>query len=101
MPSRQDLTDRWRRLPHPMRWVGVATVGGTLVILGVIFLVLPGPGIPLIILGLAILATEFVWAQIVLERLKTHGSRALRAVLRRGPDRSGQENTPPTGAPPH
>ena len=60
----------WKRLPHTIRWVIVATIGGTLVVLGLIFLVLPGPGLPLIIAGLAVLASEFAWAQIMLHRIK-------------------------------
>ena len=65
----------WRRLPHPIRWVVVATVGATLVVLGLVFMLIPGPGMPLFILGFAILATEFAWAQFVLDRLKHHGAR--------------------------
>lgn len=68
------FTNNWKKLPHPIRWVVVATVGTTLLLLGLTFLVLPGPGIPLIILGLAILATEFTWAEIWLIRTKRHAS---------------------------
>lgn len=73
----------WRKLPHPIRWVVVATVGATLLILGIIFLVLPGPGIPLIIAGLAILATEFTWAEIWLTRTKHHVDKAVKKVRRK------------------
>ena len=73
----------WRKLPHPIRWVVVATVGATLVLLGAIFLVLPGPGIPLIIAGLAILATEFTWAEIWLNRTKHHVNKAVSKVRRK------------------
>jgi Putative transmembrane protein (PGPGW) len=38
-------------------------VGGLFLILGVAMLVLPGPAVLLIPLGLAILATEFRWAK--------------------------------------
>ena len=37
--------------------------GGALVLAGLVLLVLPGPGFLLIIGGLALLATEYVWAQ--------------------------------------
>ena len=73
----------WRKLPHPVRWVVVATVGVTLLILGIAFLVLPGPGIPLIIAGLAILATEFTWAEIWLNRTKHHVNNAVKRVRRK------------------
>ena len=77
------LKDNWKKLPHPFRWVIAATVGFTLVGLGLIFLVLPGPGIPLLISGLAILATEFTWAEILLNRTKHHFSKALKRVRRK------------------
>jgi uncharacterized protein (TIGR02611 family) len=77
------LKGAWRKLPHPIRWVVVASVGATLVILGIIFLVLPGPGIPLIIAGLAILATEFTWAEIWLNRTKHHVNKAVKKVRRK------------------
>lgn len=80
----------WRRLPHPIRWLGVAVVGGGLIGVGVVFLVLPGPGIPLIVLGLVVLATEFAWAEATLRQVKRRGAqaggfakRAVRTVRRR------------------
>jgi uncharacterized protein (TIGR02611 family) len=57
-------------LPHPLRWIIVAAVGSTLSILGIVFLFIPGPGLPLMVLGVAILATEFAWAEVVFARLK-------------------------------
>lgn len=46
----------------------IAVIGGTVVIVGVALLVLPGPGLLTIALGLAILATEFVWARSLLNK---------------------------------
>lgn len=74
--SRESLVARWRSLPHPLRWLGVATVGGTLIVVGAILLVLPGPGLVLIALGVAVLATEFAWAETILNRMKRTGSAA-------------------------
>ena len=37
--------------------------GGTLIITGIMLIPLPGPGLPLIAAGLALLATEFDWAE--------------------------------------
>lgn len=70
------LTAQWHRLPHPLRWVGAAIVGGTLITVGVVLLVLPGPGLVLIALGVAVLATEFAWAEAVLQRMKKAGTAA-------------------------
>ncbi len=48
----------------------IALIGGTVVLLGVIMLVLPGPGVLIIAGGLAILATEFLWAKRMLHKAK-------------------------------
>lgn len=42
--------------------VAVSTVGSSLVLAGVALLFLPGPGLLLIIAGVAVLAREFRWA---------------------------------------
>ncbi len=41
----------------------IALMGGTVLLVGTALLVLPGPGVPIIAAGLAILATEFIWAK--------------------------------------
>ena len=41
----------------------VAIIGGTVLVFGIALIVLPGPAIIVIPAGLAILATEFVWAR--------------------------------------
>jgi uncharacterized protein (TIGR02611 family) len=93
--SRESVVAQWRRLPHPIRWVGVAAVGGALIVVGVILLVLPGPGLVLIALGVAVLATEFAWAESILARMKSTGSAAAdsarRAIAKR------RNGTPPSG----
>ena len=50
------------------RRVVVTTVGGTVLLLGVAMLVLPGPALVVIPLGLAILGIEFAWARRFLDR---------------------------------
>ncbi|HEY3304186.1 MAG TPA: PGPGW domain-containing protein [Candidatus Binatia bacterium] len=49
----------------------VIVVGFTVLLGGVAMLVLPGPAILVIPLGLAILATELVWARRLLNRVKS------------------------------
>jgi hypothetical protein len=61
------LTDISYRLA---RQIVIAVIGGTLLLGGVIMLVTPGPGIALMLAGLAILAVEFAWARIWLRRLR-------------------------------
>lgn len=72
--SRAAVSARCQRLPHPLRWVSVAVAGGACVLVGLVLLVLPGPGIPLLIVGLVILATEFAWAEALLQRVKKNGT---------------------------
>lgn len=76
------MVEGWKRLPHPIRWVGVAIVGGSFIVAGIVMLVLPGPGIAFIVLGLAVLATEFVWAEVLMHKVKRGGKEALRIVRR-------------------
>jgi len=60
-------------------------VGFTLLLLGVVMLVTPGPGWLAIGLGLALLAAEFVWARRLLNRLKAEGQRLRQVVLPSSP----------------
>lgn len=50
--------------------IAIAVVGGTVVLLGVVMIVTPGPGLVGIAVGLAILAVEFAWARRWLKRLR-------------------------------
>ena len=52
------------------RKVSVALIGATVVAVGVALIVLPGPAVLVIPLGLAILASEFLWARRLLLRLR-------------------------------
>ena len=56
----------------------IALIGGTVLLLGVAMLVLPGPGALVIAAGVAILATEFVWARRVWRKAKGTVARARR-----------------------
>lgn len=46
-----------------MKRFATAVVGGLLTLIGVVLLVLPGPGFVVIAAGLAVLAREFTWAK--------------------------------------
>ena len=52
------------------RKLAIATIGASVVALGIAMLVLPGPAILVIPLGLAVLAVEFAWARRWLKRLR-------------------------------
>jgi uncharacterized protein (TIGR02611 family) len=66
--------------------VAVTIAGFAVVLAGAAMLVLPGPGILVIIGGLAILATEYVWAQRLLKIAQEKANQAKAAVLRRKGD---------------
>jgi uncharacterized protein (TIGR02611 family) len=56
-------------------------VGGfTLLLIGIVMLVTPGPGWLVIFLGLGLLAAEFVWAKRLMDRIKHEGGRMRDAV---------------------
>jgi tellurite resistance protein TerC len=55
--------------PSRARKVVVGIIGGTVALVGVAMLVLPGPAFVVIPLGLAILATEFLWARRLLDKI--------------------------------
>lgn len=63
-----------RSLNHGYR-VGVGVVGGLVVVVGLITIPLPGPGWLTVIAGLFVLATEFTWAERLLDFTKRHVKR--------------------------
>ncbi len=65
------------------RRIVIAVVGTTVLLLGVVMIVTPGPAFILIPAGLAILAIEFVWARRWLKKLRE-------MISRRGADKRGQ-----------
>lgn len=73
-------TTYWQAFPKPIRKLLAASVGVVTLLVGVALLVLPGPGIAVVLLGLAILATEFAWARRSLHQVKRHGSRVTQKV---------------------
>jgi len=57
--------------------------GFTLLGIGIVMIVTPGPGWLTILLALGILAAEFVWARRLLDRLKEQGTRLRDTVFPR------------------
>lgn len=58
------LKVRWRRFPHHIRKPVVLTLGIVIIICAGLIGWLPGPGgLPLFLLGITLLATEFHWAE--------------------------------------
>jgi uncharacterized protein (TIGR02611 family) len=59
----------------------VGVIGFTVLAIGVAMIVLPGPAFIVIPLGLAILATEFVWADVLLKKAKDYFQRGKDRVM--------------------
>lgn len=48
----------------------IGVIGVTVLLLGIALIFLPGPAFLVIPIGLAILATEFAWARLLLKKVK-------------------------------
>jgi len=66
---------------HVLKRSAATIVGGVLLALGLAMMVLPGPGILVIVAGLAVLATEYVWARSLLNRAKTQAEKVQEAAV--------------------
>jgi len=56
--------------------------GFTLLLIGIVMIVTPGPGWLVILLGLGLLAAEFVWARRLMDRIKRESDRVRSVVWR-------------------
>jgi uncharacterized protein (TIGR02611 family) len=83
-------------LARAVRRGGVFLVGTTLLVAGAAMLVLPGPGIAVILLGLVVLSAEFQWAQRALAWLRERVSNLKDQAQARLP---GADRRPPGGPP--
>ena len=79
----------------------IGVVGGTVLLLGVVMIVTPGPGIAGIIVGLGILGIEFAWARIWLKKLKSRAQETARQLkdkmARHGKSDAAPATPPPAG----
>ena len=73
-----------------VRKVVVAVLGLSVLAVGVALIVLPGPAVVVIPLGLAILGTEFLWARKLLRHLKVRAQQ----MLGKPPQPAGPEAQP-------
>jgi uncharacterized protein (TIGR02611 family) len=79
-----DQTNGLHPLSQIVRFIGrsgkriaVTVLGFVVLIAGVIMMVTPGPGVLAIVAGLAILASEWAWAERALDRAKAGGKAVL------------------------
>ncbi len=59
----EKLKNLLAKLPHPVRWAVTMFVGFVLLVLGIIMMITPGPGLLFIFFGLSVLALEIEWAR--------------------------------------
>ncbi|MSO16730.1 MAG: hypothetical protein EXQ65_03095 [Candidatus Planktophila sp.] len=87
MSRRSKFLATWKTLPRQLRKVIVSVIGFTLITLGLLLIVLPGPfTLPFLILGLVVLGLEFAWADRMLDQVKAQGKKVdPRKLLKRKP----------------
>ena len=71
-----------RTVEQAKRW-GKIVIGFTLLALGIVLVFSPAPGLLVALLGLGILAAEFVWARRLLNHVKAQGERIRATVFPR------------------
>jgi uncharacterized protein (TIGR02611 family) len=79
------MSDPMRSLTRHGKRFAVTVAGVVVVIVGIILCPLPGPGIAIIIGGLAILATEYVWAKRLLHWVRDKSRQTYDKVRHRDP----------------
>jgi uncharacterized membrane protein YqgA involved in biofilm formation len=65
------MTAIWQKSLRQVRRIIIAVIGFTLLGIGLVMTVLPGPALLVIPLSLGILATEFVWARNLIKKVKS------------------------------
>lgn len=78
----QSFSTVMRFIWRSSRRAAVFVAGVALLGVGVVMFVTPGPGIVLVVAGLAILATEFAWAEHLLDKAKESATKAGRSAQR-------------------
>lgn len=83
------------------RWakrIVITVAGFTVLIVGIVMIVLPGPAFLVIPIGLGILGLEFAWARLWLRKVKQKGqelARSARQVIGNHQSQSAASNPPP------
>lgn len=87
MSRKSKFLTTWKTLPRQLRKVIVSVIGFTLITLGLLLIVLPGPfTLPFLILGLVVLGLEFAWADRMLDQVKAQGKKVdPRKLLKKKP----------------
>jgi hypothetical protein len=81
-----DEAERLARLTFKQaKRIVILVLGVTIIVVGIVMIVAPGPAILVIPLGLAILASEFIWARRLLARYKSYAQGLARRVGKAAP----------------
>jgi hypothetical protein len=62
--------------------VGRSLLGGLLVLLGIVLIPLPGPGLLVVLAGLVILARDYAWAARLVDKVRARAGQAAGATRR-------------------
>ncbi len=68
--KKTENSDYFIKTVHQAKRLIRVVIGFTILVLGLIMLITPGPGVITIVIGLAILGTEFVWARRLMKRFE-------------------------------
>jgi uncharacterized protein (TIGR02611 family) len=83
------------RTVEQVRRVFRIIAGFTLLLVGAVMLVTPGPGWLVIFLGLGLLAAEFVWAERLMKRIKHESGRVMGVVWPLGKSAAEKDTVEP------
>lgn len=62
---------KMRRTLKQIKRIAIAVLGFTIILIGILLIVTPGPAVLVIPAGLGVLGTEFMWAKKLHEKLKS------------------------------
>ena len=79
----RNITYAWARR------IAVAVIGGSILAIGIAMIVLPGPAIVVIPIGLGVLGLEFAWARYWLRKLKSTAHDVVSRVRGKGKPPAG------------
>lgn len=81
----------WRQVPSPVRKLIVLVIGFTLIAIGSVLIILPGPfTFPFVIGGLFVLAIEFTWARSLLTKAQDSAKKVDPRKLTKRKPKGGQ-----------
>ncbi|GBE03930.1 MAG TPA: hypothetical protein ENH45_01565 [Nitrospirae bacterium] len=80
--SKKEEKGPWITTVKQAKRLITVVVGFTALLFGIVMLVTPGPGIPAIVLGLALLGTEFVWAKKLMKRFNHHANNVKNSFIK-------------------